>query len=253
MIKEKLIELINKDIDGEITPGEKIKLNEYLNSNSEARNLYEELKNTEDLLDCLPDSDPSYNLKKQILNSIDMNRYLKSDKNSRVKDFIQKIIFQTKYKIAFSFTFGLLAGLLIYSFLFSSNPTIKNGDVLGTIGLSNTETFKSIPINISNIMGKLNIQRFDNNMGFDFNLDSPENYDLSLNYNPNKVNFDNISFYNKNNIKLDLDNNIIRLSNTGKHDYHLAFSLKTKSPVYFNIIITRGEKNLFEKQIKIED
>ena len=42
MIDEKYIELINKDIDKEITRKEKTLLESYLKSNPEARNLYDE-------------------------------------------------------------------------------------------------------------------------------------------------------------------------------------------------------------------
>jgi hypothetical protein len=249
MIDKKYIKLINKEIDKEITPKEKDLLHEYLNSNSEAKNLYNELFASENLLDRLPDNDPSENLKKQILNSIDKNRYSPVRKESTFSNFIHQILFQTKFKIAFTFTLGLLAGLLIYS-LFFNNEATKNNNIYGTIGI-NSEVIKSIPVEASNIGGKLDIKWINNNLGLDFSLNSPEQYNLALKFNPDKTKFDNISFYGKNKIKLDSEENILKLSESGNHNYLLLFSLKAEMTVNFNLQISRGGNLIFEKDIVV--
>ena len=250
MIDKKYIELINKDIDKEITPKEKALLESYLNSNIEAKNLYDELRASENLLDKLPDNDPTVNLKKQILNSIDKNKYSRTKMVSPFRNRILQTIFQTKYKIAFTFTLGLLAGLLIYSFLFNNNQATGNNGIYGTIGL-NSDIIKSIPVETSNIMGKLDIKWINNNLGLDFALNSPEQYNLALKFNPDKTKFDNISFYGKNKIKLDSEDNILKLSESGRHNYMLLFSLKAKMTVNFNLQISRAGNMLFEKEIVV--
>jgi hypothetical protein len=249
MIDEKYIELINKEIDKEINPKEKALLHEYLNSNSEAKNLYDELIASENLLDRLPDNDPSVNLKKQILNSLDKSKYSRVEKHSRFRTFIYQTIFQTRYKIAFTFTLGLLAGLFIYSLLFNNQATEHN-NIYGTIGI-NSEVIKSIPVEASNIGGKLDIKWINNNLGLDFSLNSPEQYNLALKFNPDKTKFDNISFFGKNKIKLDSEENILKLSESGNHNYLLLFSLKAEMTVNFNLQISRGGNIIFEKEIVV--
>ncbi|MEJ2614969.1 MAG: hypothetical protein P8Z35_08425 [Ignavibacteriaceae bacterium] len=249
MIDKKYIELINKEIDKEITPKEKAILHEYLSSDSEAKNLYNELFASENLLDTLPDNDPSVNLKKQILNSIDKDRYSRVKKDSTFSKFIHQTLFQTKYKIAFTFTLGLLAGLLIYSLLFNNQAT-ENNNIYGTIGI-NSEVIKSIPVEASNIGGKLDIKWINNNLGLDFSLSSPEQYNLALKFNPDKTKFDNISFYGKNKIKLDSEEDMLKISESGNHNYLLLFSLKAEMTVNFNLQISRGGNLIFEKQIVV--
>lgn len=253
MIDKKYIELINKDIDKEITPKEKALLHEYLNSNTEAKNLYDQLLASENLLDELPDNDPSVNLKKQILNSINKSRYTPVKKYSTFSNFIHQTIFQTKYKIAFTFTLGLLAGLLIYSFLFNNSQLTENYDLYGTIGFNNTELVKSIPVESSNILGKVEFLRSYNHLGIEFTLNSQDPCDLTLKYNQDNLSFDNISFYGKNNIKLDSENNIVRLSESGSHNYRLIFSLKTILPADFNLQISRAGNTILEKDIVISN
>ncbi|MEE9429918.1 MAG: hypothetical protein V3V16_02690, partial [Melioribacteraceae bacterium] len=62
MIKPKYIELINKDIDKIVSTSEKKILEKYLSQNEEAKILHKELLRTEELLDTLPETEPSENL-----------------------------------------------------------------------------------------------------------------------------------------------------------------------------------------------
>ena len=251
MIDKKYIELINKEIDKEITLKEKALLHEYLNSNKEAKNLYDQLLASENLLDQLPDNDPSVNLKKQILNSIDQSRYTPVKKYSKFSNFIHQTIFQTKYKIAFTFTLGLLAGLLIYSFLFNNTPLTENYDLYGTIGFNNTELIKSIPVESSNILGKVEFLRSYNHLGIEFTLNSQDPCDLTLKYNQDNLSFDNISFYGKNKIKLDSEEDMLKISESGNHNYLLLFSLKAEMTVKFNLQLSRKGNIIFEKEIVV--
>ena len=253
MIEKKYIELINKDIDKEISPNEKTILEEYLNSNAEAKNLYEELCITESLLDKIPDKEPTLNLKKNILNSIDKARYSRVQKHSYPEGFIGQIIFQTKYKIAFSFTLGILAGLLIYAYFFVNPHTINNNDISGTIGLNDARLIKSIPVNTFNILGNVNIKRINDNLSFDFNIGSPDQYNLTLKYDPDKVKFENISLGNNNSIKFDSENSLIKFSDSGIHKYRLIFSLKNEVPVDFNLEISQKGNKVFEQEIAIKE
>lgn len=253
MIDKKYIKLINKEIDKEITPKEKASLHEFLNSNSEAKNLYDELLASENLLDRLPDNDPSINLKKQILNSIDKSRYQSVKKHSPLSNFIKQTIFQTKYRIAFTFTLGLLVGLLIYSILFNNNQVSDNYDLYGTIGLGNSELVKSFPVETSSIYGKVDILRSANQLGIEFTLNSKIPYELTLKYDQNNTKFDNISFYGKNKIKLDSGNNLLKLSESGSHKYRLLFTQKERKPVNFNLQISRTGNSVFEKAIVINN
>ena len=72
MIDQKYIELINHEIDGVITPKQKSMLDNYLKKNPQAEKLYQELIATSKIIDQIPAIEPSENLKKRIMNSIDL-------------------------------------------------------------------------------------------------------------------------------------------------------------------------------------
>lgn len=144
MIKPKYIELIHREIDGENSPNESARLKEYLVENKEARLLYEELAAASRMLSTVQEVEPSSNLKKRILNGIQPSRYAPRERAtllSGIKNLTENI-FATpshKMKYAYTFAFGLLAGVIIYSVFVESlreNNLIDISDFYGTISQS---------------------------------------------------------------------------------------------------------------------
>jgi len=70
MLEENTINLINADIDGELTADERADLDLILESSSEARAMRVELLRLSNLLDSLPEQCPPQNLSKQIINKL---------------------------------------------------------------------------------------------------------------------------------------------------------------------------------------
>jgi hypothetical protein len=157
MIDKKYLDLIHKDIDKKISDDEKVLLDDYLKSNTEAFTLHRELSETEELLDKLPNADPSVSLKQRILNSIDFNRYAHREKRS-IAGFIAAAFNGPRRKLTSSFAFGMVVGIILIATIFYAsyfnNPSELN-NVYGTIGLSESEVFESVPVNSMDIVGKI--------------------------------------------------------------------------------------------------
>ena len=75
MIPEKTIELIHKEIDGELTSNEKSSLQDLLKNDPEAQKLYDNLMSTAGHLEKMPDIDPPPDLKEGIMAGLDENLY----------------------------------------------------------------------------------------------------------------------------------------------------------------------------------
>ena len=73
MVDKHIIELINREIDNELTVQEKNRLDDYLQTNLEAKALYEELKNLATNLDSQAEIEPPDDLKLNII-SMGSNR-----------------------------------------------------------------------------------------------------------------------------------------------------------------------------------
>jgi hypothetical protein len=91
MIDKKKIELIHKAIDGEISSAETIKLQTYLETNEEAKELYQNLIQTSSLIEDIPHVEPPAYLKQRIMNSIDPNLYSAKQKKQTANPILKPI------------------------------------------------------------------------------------------------------------------------------------------------------------------
>ena len=135
MIDTKYIELIHREIDGLNSAHESAELQRFISSSHEAKDLYDELVAVSHMLHEIRSVDPSPNVKKIILNSIDTSRYTAINKQS-----VSHLISLTITNLQEGFMKGkiVIGGILVaviavvyFSFLY---PWPGNSDVLGTIG-----------------------------------------------------------------------------------------------------------------------
>jgi hypothetical protein len=256
MIDMKYLELIHKDIDKTISLNEKKKLDKYLKTNPEAFTLHIELLRTDQLLDKIPDKDPSINLKKMILNSIDYNRYTHTKKRSTVIDFIYSMFSGSRSKIATSFAMGLLAAIAVISVIFynSHDGSLSEiNNIYGTIGITETEVVKSITVNSNNVSGKIEIGKGLNLYRFDIDLNSSKKYKLQVEFDPTNINIDNISLAKLNKIQLDKGPGFVIITGTDNDQYSLFFYTKKLSSEKFIVKIFRDEIKFFEREFVVSN
>lgn len=233
MISEKYIELMNKEIDQVITPEERIELQNYLANNPAAKEYYDGLQLTGDFLNRLPDHNPPENLKKHIMNSIDFSRYEKQSIKKKSPGFLWGL----KFRYAYIFAAGLLAGLIIYSIFFLSTDKVSKTEIYGTMGVDKIRTLQEIQLNFSDISGKIELKQKEDTFWFDISAFTPQNTDFIITY-PDEIYFDNIKPGSISNIELSKNRNYIKIAISGSQQYRLQFSQITpaSSPMYLRIL-----------------
>ena len=261
MIDKKISELVNKEIDGVITPSEKIKLDQYINNYPEARKLYYELINTEKKLNLLQDTDPPENLKKNILNSIDINRYAKPRRN----DFRKTVTsFIPAPKILITFALGAAVCLIVLSAIFKT-PDIfspfQSDDVSGTIGLSNSRIIKSVPVAASAIEGNIEILKgYDasgqvsdgemNHIQLNINLESTEKFTIKFRFNTKEGIIEDFSCSGPSEFSLDEGTLNIVSAEENKSTFIVSFG--SKIPDHMEMSILREGQELYKQFVEIE-
>jgi hypothetical protein len=248
MINEKYIELMHKEIDEVITPDEKIKLYNFLAENKSAKDFYDELILTAGYLDKIPDSNPSENLKKQIINSINFNRYLPKVKSKKSWNFLLGF----KFRYAYTFAAGLFAGIVIY-FLFSLNSnSINTKDISGTMGVTdNIKIVEEIPLNFSDISGKIELKERGNNFWCEIKTVSKQKIDLLISY-PNQIKFENLNPESVSNIELSKSKNHIKITNSGFQQYSLKFSQNSPTLSAIHIQIIQTGNTVYEHELSLK-
>ena len=249
-IDKKYVELINKEIDHIISPDEKKKLDNYLSDNKHAQDYYNGLLKTNDYLSQLPDEEPTENLKKQIINSIDFNRYVPKVKKQNSWGFL----FAPKFKLAYTFAAGLVLGIIIFAVLTNNSNTVNINDVYGTIGINNSSAaiVAEIPLDFSDIKGKIDLKVVNNNFWFNLDLNSTNKFDVVISY-PEQVRFENIRLGVAKNIEISKGQNLIKTTNSGSQKYSLLFSQNSEEPVSVKIEIVQDGKILYEHSLSINE
>ncbi len=134
MIDPKYIELINRDLDGELTERERRALEAYLASNPEARTYSDEIHKLSEMLDKVERLEPHPNLKKKILNSVSTKRVERREKSW---NWLPQFHLRLNFRLVFSFAAGVVAGLFLFAIINPLQP-VKQVDLVGTIGLEQT-------------------------------------------------------------------------------------------------------------------
>jgi len=263
MINRTYIELINKKIDGVISPDENKILQQYMERTPEAEKLYNELLETEESLDRLPEIHPSENLKKRILNSIDYSRYSAKKKKNRV--FSTFLFPRNKWGLIVSFSLGLVAGTILFMLMFSNPELISSfddKDVYGTMGLTDTEVVDKINVKTEEVSGSIGILKGTdlsgnhpaggfNHFGFDIALSSDENCTLEIGFDSDKVQFEKFTSPSINNIRLEKGIGSVSLSLSGSQRSLLILSSGESAPGVITLKILNDEKVIFEKKALI--
>ena len=255
-IEKKYIELINKEIDHTISVGDKKQLEKYLNKNTEARNLYNDLLKTENLLNQVVDSDPSPYLKHRILDSIDSGRYAKSNQKSNLLDSISAIFLNPKAKIVSSFALGLIAGVISLVLVLNNSSFLNSSvdhDTVGTIGKPYADIVQSIDINSIEITGKIDISQTSNSVGFHIDINSSEKYDLLIDFHSQDFKTSKVSIRNLENAVVQYGSNYIKLNGINKKQFEFTCDFLNSLPKTIGITILRGQTDIFDEIVRLDD
>jgi len=125
MISERILELINADIDGELRPEDRPELEAALESSEQARTLKSELQKLTNIMDGLPQQEPPQKLRNQLFDSIRLPRQNTSFSLSSWFSSFQPAT------AGFAFAAGLLMAVGFYEF---SSERVASGDSASMVG-----------------------------------------------------------------------------------------------------------------------
>lgn len=236
MIDQAYIELMHKEIDDIISPEEHEKLFHYLGTNVEAKNFYQDLVKTSNLLKEMPEVEPPNNLKKDILNSVNWNRYKRKKRRFSLNSIFTDWLLKPQLKFAYSFAIGIIVGVIVYSLLSTSikvDNQVNTDDLYGAIGLKEPTQLKElqqIPIDLDDLQGNISLKQFKNFIIFDINLHSKLASELFLGYESPSYQFQGFHQSGDNNISLEEGSNFVIVSNLQNANYQIFFNKDTQKP-----------------------
>ena len=134
MIDKKIIELIYRDLDEELTPEEHLNLKDNLSGNPEAEKFYTEWQKVKEQFNHEKQNLSDIDVKQAILERINMEKYATKEPRPAIK-LARGFWRRPVIKFSFVFLIGVFAGFLIFSFLkvdFSGSK-VSTDDLKGTL------------------------------------------------------------------------------------------------------------------------
>jgi len=261
MTEEKYIELINKEVDGLISAKEKHQLHEYLKEDLKAKDLYEETVKSSELLKQVNEAEPSANLKKRILNSIDINRYETENLEKTVRPSLAERFKDLNPGYGYSFAAGVVIGLIVFSLFLTDmiqENELDNINFYGTIGIPESENIQEldqVSLDLPGITGTIKLFRFNKIVWFDIKTITSDRCEMVFNFDQTKISFNGYKPLNYSNTFIENEKDKVTVTLSENRHFLLLLSQKSteNTQVSLKIAHTAQEPFTYTFQIKSED
>jgi hypothetical protein len=246
MSEERYIKLIDKEISGTITPGEKAELDEYLSKSPDARRLYDQHIQTLNLLDGVSDVEPPVHLKTRIMNSLDFSRYKASSRRPTLKIVGRLRQMGLRPRLAYAFALGIVVGLVVFSQVLNRPVGGLSGDTrdfYGTIGITENigaETLDQTEIRVSRAEGRIDLLSFAGVFALRISLRTPERFEVVSEFDPDQAGFGGLSPGEGRDVTVRAGRRYISASGIGDSEFSLSFVSRTGDavPVDLRLLIS---------------
>jgi len=248
MIKAKIIELINRQLDGELNEEEKAQLKNYLRRNQEAQRFYNAQRHMITYLNAVPDLNPPLDMKDSIMASVAVAAR-PDRKNHRAAVFeIGSWLSRENMRLIISHAAFLMIGFGLSAYLFNFSPhqpVIDLTQLSGTIGLHHQglDASKSVQtIDLQKSPGHVALAENQFQVWITFDLSSADEFKTSLSYDPASLNFNGFMASRSENISLANTNKGLVVHSKGS--YLLIFNkLKNQSSEFQIEISNTSQEN----------
>jgi len=215
-IEQKFTDLINADIDGEISDAQKIELQAFLGENTEGRALHDELASLCTTLDGVNQEEPPTFMRHIIMNSVPPVRATEDSQG-----FLQVLLATPALKYAATFAAGVFLALSIVNSSQLSDQAFD--DVTGLVGTvadpvrANLEG--SIALNEPDIAGTVSLRSVGSLLILDFDLVSTDHIEIEATYTDRTIWFNGFAQLESDDTTVSAETGRVRLGMEGKRRY----------------------------------
>jgi anti-sigma factor RsiW len=177
MLEQRILELINAEIDGELGPEEQSELDGVLESSEEARAMRTELRKLANLMDGMPEQAPPADLADRILEQV----HLPSRKPA---SFLTGLLSSLQpAPIGVAFAAGLLVAVGFYEVTLGHKPALDPASIVGTMVANpqgQAEYSDRLSIAAAGVAGTVSLGATGNIRVLSFDLDSADPAEIEI-------------------------------------------------------------------------
>ena len=141
MTGDQIRELINRDLDGDLSPSERRTLEQALRRNASARNLHAELKAVSTALSSVRQVEPPANLGNRIRADVRSRVSAPRERRSWLESLRALVQTPTALRYGTVFAGGLVCGALLFTFVIHSSASNVPADVATGTLMTHSETY----------------------------------------------------------------------------------------------------------------
>ena len=243
-IEERIIELINADIDGEITSDEKTELDGILESDADARALHQELSGLCETLDSNEQLDPPPHLRHVIMNQIPNDQQQEPETG-----WLRALFVTPAVRYAATFAAGVVMAVLIIDSGQIQEARLDDvSNLVGTMG--DGPVVASVAINRSEVAGRVDLKRAEPMMILDFNLSTNGPIDIVATYSDRTVWFNGFAQLEATGTSISANDGEIRIQVDGKRRYAVFLNNSDSRNVSINLQFFANGEPVHEETLK---
>ncbi len=253
MTDDVIVDLINKEIDGDILPIETQRLRERLASDPLAQELHDELHAATRILATLKEVDPPPTLKPSVFRAIQAMAEKESRKTSKEQAFAslwETVRQHLTPNYAYAFTGGLATGAIVLALIFNAfnMPPFDESHASGTMAL----TAESVTVNLDKVHGTIVADHSNGTKSLNLNLSSQEDILIRVAFDPRAIHIDNIKPFEKSSTKLTIRDGEIEVQGNGSIECRIAFESASEPTPPVHVSLMSSGKSIYEKNINID-
>ena len=215
-IEQKYQDLINADIDGEISAEEKTELQAFLAGSAEGRALHDELASLCASLDSVEEETPPVHLRHVIMNSIPQPPAPKSSPG-----FLQALFAAPAFRYSLSFAGGVFLALSIVNSSQVSNQAFDN--VTGLVGTVadpvDAKLASSVAVDEPDVAGVVSLRSTGSLLILDFDLAAKKHIEVEADYSDPGIWFNGFAQLPSEGTTVSAETGRVRLGMAGKRRY----------------------------------
>jgi hypothetical protein len=260
MIHDRYLELLHGEIDGVNSPRQSRKLRQYMETNPEARKLYQDLRSMSDMFSRLSPVDPPTNLKTLIVNQLPHEPSLPRPERGRLVFSLERFLGRRKFGYAYAFASGLALGIVLISFavaLFLKPGALNVSDLYGAMMKNSVpENFRTAPaieINHPEVHGSVVLSSSDEAILVHLTLRTPRELTARLEFNPKSIQFLGFKKFSPANSALTVDQQSVQFTTSGENTCLIAFSRTGMDHTPIHIRLLREGRILEEWDVPVDE
>ncbi len=182
-LEEGYEELIQREIDGELSAQEKITVRDYVSKNAGARELKDGLAGVAQALNQMEAVEPPEDLRKSILAALPKRH--SATGVFRPRSFLAKL---PVLKYGYALAAGLVLGFVLHPFLFNPNSTLPGAEVRGSM-----IPRSQLTLSAGGISGSVEVRASESGSSLEFDLETQKAVQVEVGFDAAAVEFKGFS------------------------------------------------------------